>query len=398
MFNAARSRFSKNVLNRYSHCKALPTSQQTVSTILATHPSTNAHARLQASSYHVGRSWPSSDPSLPVSKNKSPTQPSFSDVLETVLSTPNTSTFNSLGVIRTEKSEDIRLMIQNYTSPSLATALRDREDTLQLAASLLASNSLPELRDLLSPHESRFIQKRRKRRIHMSLSRGFSPSSLEMLRKYLARMPRQVTKAHRHRASVVLPLCDLEGVPSVLFEKRSMNLNKHPGEICFPGGMVSEGDDTTIVSTCLREMSEETGLPPSRTVILGILRCNWSEVMGITGIAVTPVVGYLGELDGVDMEPNKDEVEECFTVPLSAILEKSNWVYRDDAAPVFTGGPHVIWGLTAYILDRFMKDVLARYRITLDDGQNNEEKEEEEKENKYKGRDLSSWSDEHNTF
>ena len=49
---------------------------------------------------------------------------------------------------------------------------------------------------------------------------------------------------------------------------------------------------------------------------------------------------------------------------------QSNWVYRDDAAPVFTGGPHVIWGLTAYILDRFMKDVLARYRITLDeDGQ-----------------------------
>ena len=30
---------------------------------------------------------------------------------------------------------------------------------------------------------------------------------------------------------------------------------------------------------------------------------------------------------------------------------------------MFTGGPHVIWGLTAYILDRFLKDILLRYKI-----------------------------------
>ena len=41
------------------------------------------------------------------------------------------------------------------------------------------------------------------------------------------------------------------------------------------------------------------------------------------------------------------------------------WIYRKDSAPIFIGGPHVIWGLTGYIIDRFVKDVLARYSITL---------------------------------
>lgn len=145
-------------------------------------------------SYHVGRSWPSS----PVDPNPLlPSSPSFSDVLNTVLDTPSTPTFKSLGVIRKEKPEDLRLMIQNYTAPSLAGALRDREDTLQLCAQLLTSGKIEELREVLSPHESQYIELRRRRRVHMDLTSGFGTSSLEMLRKYLARMPRQVTKAHR---------------------------------------------------------------------------------------------------------------------------------------------------------------------------------------------------------
>lgn len=40
---------------------------------------------------------------------------------------------------------------------------------------------------------------------------------------------------------------------------------------------------------------------------------------------------------------------------------------REDFAPIFVGGPHVIWGLTGYIVDRFVKDVLARYTLELPD-------------------------------
>ena len=110
-------------------------------------------------------------------------------------------------------------MVSNYTTPALAGALRDREDTLQLAAALLAAGDMDNLRDVLSPHESKYIEVRRRRRVHLDLTDGFKTRTLEMLRKYLARMPRQVTKAHRHRAAIVLPLCNVDGVPSVLFEK-----------------------------------------------------------------------------------------------------------------------------------------------------------------------------------
>ena len=62
------------------------------------------------------------------------------------------------------------------------------------------------------------------------------------------------------------------------------------GEVCFPGGMVDKAD-RSITQCALRELSEETGVPPHVVDVLGILRCDWSEVTSITGVAVTPNVG-----------------------------------------------------------------------------------------------------------
>lgn len=50
--------------------------------------------------------------------------------------------------------------------------------------------------------------------------------------------------------------------------------------------------------------------------------------------------------------PNADEVAEVFTIPLASLLVKKNWVYKDDHAPIFVGGPYAIWGLTGYILEK----------------------------------------------
>lgn len=92
---------------------------------------------------------------------------------------------------------------------------------------------------------------------------------------------------------------------------------------------------------------------------LGVLRCDWSEVAAITGIAVTPVVGYIGKLEDVQLVLNPGEVHNCFTVPIYQLLNKDNWVFRELASPVFLppgdDGSRKIWGLTGYILHRFMK-------------------------------------------
>lgn len=269
-----------------------------------------------------------------------------------------------LGVLREDPKEDMRLLIENYTVPALASALRDREDVLQLCATLLADQNMDDLSTILRPFEQKYVEERRSMENTLDLRKGFDASTLEVLRKGLNRMPRRVSQAHQKRAGVVLPLCNVDGVPCVLFEKRSAQLRAHADEVCLPGGMVSTSFDKSIVATCLREMHEEIeGLEESNITTLGVLRCNWGEVHHLVGVAVTPVVCYIGEIGNVDLRPNSDEVAEVFTVPLSLFLDRERWVRRPGFAPIFTGGPHVVWGLTGYILNRFVKDVLATYRV-----------------------------------
>lgn len=135
-------------------------------------------------------------------------------------------------------------------------------------------------------------------------------------------------------------------------------------QVCFPGGMVEENLDVNIIETCLREMEEEIGFPSKDVDVLGVLRCDWSEVAKITGIGVTPVVGFCGELSRYELKPNASEVEELFTIPVYTLLDQEKWITSTDLRSViFAGGPHIIWGLTAYILDRFINDILLRYRI-----------------------------------
>lgn len=68
------------------------------------------------------------------------------------------------------------------------------------------------------------------------------------------------------------------------------------------------------------------------------------------------------------------------------------WVHKKHYAPIFTGGkvefdivcnnycaitdvfslliqlaPHIIWGLTGYIVNRFVRDIIERYDIVFDD-------------------------------
>ncbi|KAG7390824.1 hypothetical protein PHYPSEUDO_006646 [Phytophthora pseudosyringae] len=283
---------------------------------------------------------------------------------------------------------DASFLVNNYTAPALAAAYQDREYTLWLCAELLSEGKLDELEAVLKPYHGKrilqvhycvFVCTLKKHRTDQLVCFVFSPADftqldmnaqrqtplasafgqrhLERIRKRLSRLPRQITKAYSARAAVVVPLCTFEGEPSVLFTLRSLTVGKHKGEVCFPGGMV-DPNDSCIEGTCLREMNEEVGLAPEGVDVLGVLRCDWSSVTSITGIAVTPVVGFIGEMSDRTVAINEDEVESLFTVPLRDLMNQDNWVRHSNATPVFTGGPHVIWGLTAYLLDICLSEVL----------------------------------------
>ncbi|KAF4318729.1 hypothetical protein JM18_002942 [Phytophthora kernoviae] len=251
---------------------------------------------------------------------------------------------------------DTSFLVNNFTAPALAAAYQDREYTLWLCAELLSEGKLSELEAVLKPYHD-FAQHDMNTQRQTPLQNAFGQRHLERIRKRLSRLPRQITKAYSHRAAVVIPLCTFEGEPSVLFTLRSLTVGKHKGEVCFPGGMVDE-NDSCIEGTCLREMNEEVGLAPEGVDVLGVLRCDWSSVTSITGIAVTPVVGFIGEMSDQTVAINEQEVESLFTVPVRDLMNQDNWVRHSNATPVFTGGPHVIWGLTAYLLDICLSEVL----------------------------------------
>jgi 8-oxo-dGTP pyrophosphatase MutT (NUDIX family) len=283
-----------------------------------------------------------------------------------------------LGVLHQDPVTDMQMMMDNYTVKAVASALRDREDALQQAAVLASEHRIEELVTFLQIFHPKYVLERRQQqkqskrhisRFHPNDDDGVATSngtgttdpiaalhldaSRQLLRKTLMRMPRTITSAHSKRAGVCLALCLSHGVPSILLEKRATHLRSHPDEVCLPGGMVCDIQDQTIVSTSIREMKEEIGgLDNDATPIevIGILRLNWGEVHHLTGVAVTPVVCYLGELP--ELSPNPEEVSEVFTIPLVDLLNKSFWIHKEQLAPIFVGGPYVIWGLTGYILER----------------------------------------------
>jgi len=299
------------------------------------------------------------------------------------------------------RRQDLEALVNNYTAPALARALRDREEILAECATLvcpdgkappspLNEEELSSLHELLLPYAvlpqpvkafneasaappgsnekgPANVGKRASAKIvdNESLLLSdyrtgglFHPDVIQRLRKRLNRLPREISRRSHRRASVILPLCTVDGEPSILFTERSHNVNRHKGEVCFPGGMVDEVD-ASIVDAGLRELHEEVGIHPDIVDVLGVLRCDWTEVTSITGVAVTPIIGYLGAFEELELDPNPGEVRSYFTVPITTLIDKENWETRDFSPPIFRNrdkpGSPVIWGLTGYILHRFMR-------------------------------------------
>ena len=69
-------------------------------------------------------------------------------------------------------------------------------------------------------------------------------------------------------SAVLLPLFRSDGEYHLVFTKRSLQLKRDGGVICFPGG-TWESDDVDLTFTALRETHEEIGVAPSDVHVLG---------------------------------------------------------------------------------------------------------------------------------
>ncbi|MCS6913912.1 MAG: CoA pyrophosphatase [Myxococcales bacterium] len=155
-------------------------------------------------------------------------------------------------------------------------------------------------------------------------------------------------------AAVLLPLLAGPGEedPHLLFTVRQADLPTHAGQIAFPGGK-RDAADRSPEETALREAQEELGLDGDIEV-LGLL----DDVPTPAGFIITPVVGVLPRQ--VELRPNRGEVAEVFSAPLSALRR----VHQAGPAREFLGVHYVmheypyrgwrIWGATAYMVQQLL--------------------------------------------
>ena len=174
------------------------------------------------------------------------------------------------------------------------------------------------------------------------------------------------------RSSVLIPLIKNGNDYELLFEVRSARLGRQPGDSCFPGGGIKDGE--TPMAAAIRETCEELFVQPENIEIL-----FENDVFYNTDTVVYPFAAFLKDYNGSFSER---EVSEVFTVPLSYFIENDpvlyeseiirvpqkdfpfdliaggrdyKWPLRKDKELFYIYEGHTIWGITARITNAFVK-------------------------------------------
>jgi 8-oxo-dGTP pyrophosphatase MutT (NUDIX family) len=183
----------------------------------------------------------------------------------------------------------------------------------------------------------------------------FDDAALARLGELLAKRPAMEIDAPKlKRAAVLIPLVrDQAGGWSLLFSRRSDQLQAHSGQIAFPGGGVEAGE--TLAAAVVRETQEEVGIPAAGIELIGRL----DDLITNSGFLVAPFAGLVREK--IDYVLQESEVVEVFEVPLDALLDPAlpqvRYVtFRNRRYPAYfyPYGRFEIWGLTGRVLKSFL--------------------------------------------
>ena len=169
--------------------------------------------------------------------------------------------------------------------------------------------------------------------------------------------PREVEWSSARSAAVLVPVITGDDGDHLLFTERSPDLEAHPGEMAFPGGGY-EPEDADLVRTALREADEEVGIRPEEAEVLGQL----DDVPGPYGHVVRPFVARVPDRE---YEPDGREVIEVVVLSAAdltdpevySVEERRNPEGETVYLPFFRVEDRVVWGLTGFILARFLATV-----------------------------------------
>ena len=141
--------------------------------------------------------------------------------------------------------------------------------------------------------------------------------SLEQIRSRLCNLNLPLNSKVKKRASVLIPLRQIDGELHLLFTQRASHLNSHSGQVAFPGGK-QDPQDRSALETVLRECEEEIGLAPEQVECLGQI----DQIISLYHYLVTPFVAIIAS-DFIS-RPNSDEIDTVFEVPLSFFLNPTH--------------------------------------------------------------------------
>ena len=186
--------------------------------------------------------------------------------------------------------------------------------------------------------------------------------------------PEIISEEDLMRSAVAIALTDDD---EVILEVRSEKIAHQPGDICLPGGKVE--NDETPKQAVIRELTEELlvdgsqvhMIAPSHIFVAGSLE----------------IYSFLCRVSGYHDTFGKDEVESILRIPLSFFLSTEPEIHEVEWHPDLTedfpfdkihGGRgyvwrkhksrirfyeyegHVIWGITARIMEAFAKQLLNK--------------------------------------
>jgi peroxisomal coenzyme A diphosphatase NUDT7 len=147
-------------------------------------------------------------------------------------------------------------------------------------------------------------------------------TNIEQLQERLPKHPGISSREEYVNTAVLVLLVFIGGEYHFVFQKRGPNIRQN-GEVGFPGG-VYHPEDGCLQETAVRETIEEMGIPREKIRVIGPL----DVLIAPMGATVDAFVG-IAEIKGLDeIIPNRDEVAEVFTVPVSYFEKKAPQKYK----------------------------------------------------------------------
>lgn len=180
--------------------------------------------------------------------------------------------------------------------------------------------------------------------------------------------------------AVLVPLVEKDGELHILYEVRAENLKKQPGEVCFPGGRIENGESAE--ECAVRETSEELNIRPEDIRIIA----QMDFLHTYSNFTLYSILGSIDCEVVAGMKVNSDEVKEVFLVPVSFLAENEpeifyfdvlpnigpdfpyekinkdgySWRKGKSTVPIYRYGDRAIWGLTARITNHLMNLVTGK--------------------------------------